>query len=79
MEGKPNLKDYTETFGYMIAKLENIHEEARKTNGRIKDLEKKVGVHDVILGKIGIGIAVIVFAVTAFTKSIINFVSEKIL
>lgn len=74
---KPNLDNSKETFGYIVAKLENIHEEQKRMNGDVKILKTKVQKHDVLFGKIGVAMTFGIFILTVVFNSVIDFVRHK--
>lgn len=67
---------FAEDIGYIKGTVTAIKDHVEKQNGDIAELQKKVGKHDVIFGKIGVGVASVIFIVNAAFVIAIDWVKD---
>ena len=73
--------DFKQKIMYMLGKIEatqnEIQEHLKKLNGDLARTKKDVSRHNVLLGKIGVGIGIFVFALTTVVNCFISFFKDR--
>ncbi len=59
------------TLGYIRKGLKNNTRAIEKQNGNVADLTKRVNKHDIVLGKVGLGISLGAFFITLSVNGVI--------
>lgn len=64
-------------LGSIETKIKTICKREDRFSDRLNNVEKKTNKHDIIIGKFGAGLAVIVFVVSIVINFITDFVKDK--
>ena len=64
-------------LGHIKATITEVKDDVKRINSDLANIKKDVARHNIILGKIGVGIGIIVFAITASVNFIFDWLKNK--
>jgi len=67
-----------EDIGYIKSEIKNIHVTLKEFNGDMKTIKKDVARHDIVFGKIGVVITVVIFAATTAVTFVVDIIRDKL-
>ena len=70
------LHKMLEELGYLRGKVDGIDAKVTVQNGALATLQTKIARHDVVLGKFGAGIAILVFALSFGIDFIVDLIKR---